>query len=131
MIPIKNFNPLPLRLSPLSALVFSLVAAWVCLPVSASDGFSHGKRPNIVFILTDDQGPWAIGASGMSQAKTPRIDRLAAEGARFTNAFTPTPVCSPARASILTSRYGSELGITDWINPTSDAGVGEIGRAHV
>src|SRR6185295_14177511 len=73
-------------------------------------------RPNIVFIMADDQGPWAFGASG-NQAPTPNMDRLAREGARFPNAFTPTPVCSPARASILTSRYGSELGITDWINP--------------
>jgi choline-sulfatase len=81
-------------------------------------------RPNIVFILADDQAPWALGASGHAQAHTPNMDRIAREGARFPNAFTPTPVCSPARASILTSRYGSELGITDWINPKADAGVG-------
>jgi uncharacterized sulfatase len=81
-------------------------------------------RPNIVFILADDQAPWALGASGHAQAHTPNMDRIAREGARFPNAFTPTPVCSPARASILTSRFGSELGITDWINPQTDAGVG-------
>ena len=107
-------------------LYFAIVTVVVLFSacVASTSKCAEPVRPNIVFILTDDQGPWAIGASGMSQAKTPRIDRLAAEGARFTNAFTPTPVCSPARASILTSRYGSELGITDWINPTSDAGVG-------
>lgn len=81
-------------------------------------------RPNIVFIMADDQAPWAIGASGYKQANTPNMDRIAREGARFPNAFTPTPVCSPARASILTSRYGSELGITDWIHPQADAGLG-------
>lgn len=81
-------------------------------------------KPNIVFIMADDQAPWALGASGYAQAKTPNMDRIAREGARFPNAFTPTPVCSPARASIMTSRYGSELGITDYINPKVDAGVG-------
>lgn len=81
-------------------------------------------RPNIVFIMADDQGPWAVSASGQSLVATPNMDRIAREGARFTHALTPTPVCSPARASILTSRYGSELGILDWINPTGDRGLG-------
>lgn len=81
-------------------------------------------RPNIVFILADDQAPWTIGAAGYRQIKTPNIDRLTREGAYFPQAFTPTPVCSPARASILTSRYGTELGITDWINPEKDKGMG-------
>jgi len=82
------------------------------------------SRPNIVFIMADDQGPWAYGASGHPDAKTPNMDRIAREGVRFVNAFTPTPVCSPARASVMTSRYGSELGITDWINPNVDKGLG-------
>ena len=81
-------------------------------------------RPNILFILTDDQGPWAFGPSGYRQVKTPNMDRIAREGAYFPNAFTPTPVCSPARAAIMTSRYGTELGIFDWINPAVDKSLG-------
>lgn len=81
-------------------------------------------RPNIVFILADDQAPWAFRATGYTQAYTPNMDRLAREGARFTHALTPTPVCSPARASIMTSRYGTELGIFDWINPQVDKDLG-------
>lgn len=76
-------------------------------------------RPNIVLIYADDQGAWALGAAGNRQAHTPVIDRLAREGARFLNSFTTTPVCSPARASMLTSRYSSELGIPDFITPTT------------
>ena len=95
------------------------------LGLVATQGLAAGEiRTNLLFIMADDQGPWAYGASGNGQVPTPNMDRIAREGARFPNAFTPTPVCSPARASILTSRYGSELGITDWINPKVDAGVG-------
>lgn len=77
----------------------------------------HGQqqRPNIIFILTDDQAPWAFGASGDPNASTPTMDRLAREGAYFHNAFCTTPVCSPSRASIMTSRYASEYGILDFI----------------
>ena len=82
------------------------------------------SRPNIVFILADDQAPWAIGAAGHPQVRTPNMDRIAHEGVRFTHALTPTPVCSPARAAIMTSRYGTELGITDWINPQFDGPLG-------
>jgi uncharacterized sulfatase len=82
------------------------------------------ERPNILFVYTDDQALWTLGASGYRSARTPNMDRLAREGAYFTNAFTTTPVCSPSRAGLLTSRYGSELGVTDWLNPKVDAGMG-------
>lgn len=74
------------------------------------------SRPNIVFIMTDDQAPWAWSMAGNPQIETPNMDRIAQEGALLANAFVVTPVCSPSRAELLTSRYGSELGITDWIN---------------
>ncbi len=73
------------------------------------------SRPNVVFIYTDDQAPWALGASGNPQAFTPNMDRLVREGAYLTNSFTTTPVCSPSRVSLITSRYGSENGILDFI----------------
>ncbi len=82
-------------------------------------------RPNIISIVTDDQAPWSLGVYGNRESRTPHTDRLAAEGARFTNAFSVTPVCSPSRATFLTGRYGAEFGITDWIHPDEDAaGVG-------
>ena len=82
--------------------------------------------PNIVFVLTDDQAPWAFGSSvrdgqydNVPVAYTPNMDRLAKEGAMFTHFFCATPVCSPARAAIATGRYASELGIKDFI-PSPD-----------
>lgn len=73
------------------------------------------QAPNILFVLTDDQAPWALGASGDPNADTPNLDRLVSQGAYLQNAFTTTPVCSPARASIMTSRYASEYDILDFI----------------
>lgn len=71
--------------------------------------------PNIVVILTDDQGAWAMGCAGNAEVQTPNLDRLAAEGIRFENCFCASPVCSPARASIVTGRMPSQHGVHDWI----------------
>lgn len=83
-----------------------------------------GPRPNILFVFTDDQAPWALGLSGHPQALTPNMDRLFRDGAWLTRAYTVTPVCSPSRAALLTSRYGTELGITDWIRPRQEDELG-------
>ncbi len=74
-----------------------------------------GKIKNILFILTDDQGAWAMGCSGNSELKTPNLDRLAGEGERFENFYCASPVCSPARASILTGKMPSSHGVHDWL----------------
>jgi arylsulfatase A len=78
---------------------------------------SHGAAapPNFVFILADDLGVRDLGCYGNPYFATPNLDRLAAEGARFTNAYAACPVCSPTRASILTGRYPVRTGVTDWI----------------
>ena len=78
-------------------------------------------RLNIVLIVTDDQASWSVGAYGNPDARTPVLDRLAREGVLFRNAFVTTPVCSPSRAGFLTGRYGTELGIRDWISPDEAA----------
>ena len=56
------------------------------------------KKPNIILLLSDDQGEWAMGCSGNHEIITPNIDRIAREGIRFRNFFCTSPVCSPARA---------------------------------
>lgn len=73
------------------------------------------KKPNIVFIISDDQGYWSLGCSGNKEIITPNIDRLASEGMRFENFFCASPVCSPARASLLTGAIPSQHGVHDWL----------------
>ncbi len=71
------------------------------------------RRPNIVFILTDDQRWDYMGCMGHPFLKTPHIDRLAAEGALFNNAFCTTSLCSPSRATFLTGTYAHTHGVTN------------------
>lgn len=73
------------------------------------------SRPNILIIMSDDQGEWAMGCSGNHELETPSLDRIAREGTRFTNFFCTSPVCSPARASFLTGRIPSQHGVHDWL----------------
>lgn len=94
----------------------------------AAETVGAAARPNFVFIYTDDQASWTLGCYGNPQAHTPNLDRLAAQGARLTNALVATPVCSPARAGLFASRYGTEVGILDFIpNPGRKAYTPETG----
>lgn len=88
----------------------------IILPISlrAEDA---PRRPNVVFFLVDDLGWTDLGCFGSTFYETPHLDRLAASGMRFTQAYTACPVCSPTRASILTGKYPVRVGITDYINP--------------
>ncbi len=86
--------------------------------LQASGGalLAQGSRPpNVVFILTDDQGQWTLGCYGNREIRTPHLDQLAAGGARLTRAFAATPVCSPSRATFFTGKIPSQHGIQDWI----------------
>lgn len=82
------------------------------MPITDALGAAE-KRPNIIFILTDDQRFDGMSCAGHPFARTPNIDRIAKEGARFTNAFVTTSLCSPSRASFLTGKYVHTHGVKD------------------
>ena len=71
--------------------------------------------PNILLFLTDDHAQWANGAYGNREILTPNLDALAETGILMQNAYTPTPVCSPGRACLLTGRFSSQHGIHDYL----------------
>ncbi|MBL8179355.1 MAG: sulfatase [Bryobacterales bacterium] len=73
------------------------------------------SRPNIVFILADDLGWAELGCYGNRFCSTPHLDRLAADGLRFTHAYSAAPVCSPMRASFMTGQTPARVGILDYL----------------
>jgi arylsulfatase A-like enzyme len=75
------------------------------------------RPPNLVFILTDNQGAWTLGCYGNPDIRTPHIDRLAAEGIRFDRALSSNPVCSPTRATLLTGLMPSQHGVHCFLDP--------------
>ena len=89
------------------------------------------KQPNVVFIISDDQGFWSLGCAGNREIYTPNIDRLAAQGMRFENFFCVSPVCSPARASLLTGCIPSQHGVHDCGMTTNVEHPSNIWRANI
>ena len=98
------------RNSAISSLILQCVLV-VCvsfgwIPTSAAES----ERPNVVLIVADDLGYGDLGCYGSEFVKTPRIDRLAVDGIRFTDFHTSGPMCTPTRVSILTGRYQQRFG---------------------
>lgn len=76
---------------------------------------TESKKPNIVLIIADDLG-WAdLGCYGNAYFESPNLDKLAAKGVRFDNAYAGSHVCSPTRASLLTGRYPARVGLTNYL----------------
>ncbi|MDI6829283.1 MAG: sulfatase-like hydrolase/transferase, partial [Armatimonadota bacterium] len=101
--------------------IFGAGAAAACLPfIDVNGAFAGGKKPNFVFILTDDQRYDAMSCAGHPFLYTPNIDRLAKEGARFANAFVTTALCSPSRGSFLSGRYAHSHGVINNGTPWND-----------
>ncbi len=79
------------------------------------------RRPNIVVILADDLGYGDVGSYGGTVIETPHMDQIAAEGMRFTSAYSSAPICSPSRAGLLTGRYPLRSGIVQAMQAAGDS----------
>jgi len=107
-----------------SASASAALAARALAAGAAARGAARGaRRPNILLVHTDDQAQWAMGAYGNRDVHTPNMDKIAAAGALFTRAFVSTPVCSPARATLMTGLDSIQHHVEDWIHPKEKIGL--------
>ena len=93
-----------------AGFIFLLCLSFLSKATQASSA-APPKRPNIVFILADDLGYADLGCYGAKEIKTPNLDKLAAEGMRFTDFYAPAGVCTPTRASLMTGSYPKRVGL--------------------
>ena len=84
---------------------------------------SAAEEPNFILIFADDLGYGDLGVYGSSKIRTPHLDRMAAEGLRFTDFYTTAPFCSPSRASLLTGRYPVRAGVPYVLFPMETTGL--------
>jgi arylsulfatase A-like enzyme len=102
----------------IAALFFSAVALLVSSAVLAAE------RPNIILILCDDLGYGDLACYGAPKIKTPALDKMAAEGMKFTDFHTGSPLCSPSRSAFLTGCYPRRIGLAKGVlRPDSDRGI--------
>ncbi|MDH4195831.1 MAG: sulfatase [Candidatus Aminicenantes bacterium] len=113
----------------------AVVAASSCVPAARRGLRLRGSRrpPNIVLVLTDDQGYADLGCYGARDFETPTLDRLAAAGIRFTNYCVAQAVCSASRASLLTGCYPNRIGLLHALMPWAENGLarGEVTVAEL
>ena len=99
----------------MSLIRASLRNAFLCLLLLTACS-AAAERPNILFILTDNQPASIIGTYGNADVKTPHIDQLAREGVQFNHAYAVNGMCSPTRATLMTGLMPSQHGIHSWLD---------------
>lgn len=104
---------------PLSALILLALIT----PIVALRATSAERPPNLVVIFCDDLGYGDLGCYGSPTIRTPHLDRMAAEGLRFTDFYAAAPVCTPSRAALLTGRYAIRSGMNNVLFPDSKGGL--------
>src|SRR6266481_4659633 len=92
------------------AILLAIILGLTGLPAALCS--QKAPRPNILWIIADDQVPYVMGSYGNKQVHTPNLDKLASQGMRFDRAFCNSPVCTASRQSFLTGRYPRTIGVT-------------------
>ncbi|QHI70070.1 sulfatase family protein [Tichowtungia aerotolerans] len=100
---------------------YKTVAAMIGLVVGLGQAAAE-KKPNILYIMADDQRYDTLGCTGNPVLKTPNIDRLAEQGVSFSKAFATTPICCVSRVSVLTGQYARRHGVHDFFTQVPDLG---------
>ncbi len=114
---------LPLRLRPRAAAIASRLLLLLFLACRAHAATASATPPNVVLIFVDDLGYGDLGCFGAKDIRTPHIDRLAAEGNKFTSFYVGQAVCTASRAALLTGAYPNRVGMGGALNHTSTTGI--------
>ena len=105
-------SPLPLFRPDLPSVLVLLTVAMLLWPV-ANFGAAESRRPNVIFILADDLGYGDIGCFGQKKIRTPNLDRMAAEGMKFTQHYAGNAVCAPSRCVLMTGKHPGHAWVRD------------------
>ena len=103
----------------MSKIVAILALAAACL----LPALGEERPPNVIIIFTDDQGYGDVGVYGAEGYETPHLDRMAAEGRKFTQWYASQPVCSASRTGLLSGCYSTRVGINGALGPGSRIGI--------
>lgn len=114
----------------IGCIAFACITIFFSCKRSKKEQVLVENRPNVILIMTDDQGIGDFGFLGNPYVKTPNLDKIAAESLNLTN-FYVSPVCAPTRASLMTGRYSERTGVYDTYNGGATMGDGEITIAEV
>lgn len=107
------------KMTPMRVSLGAALAVFLLAPTAPAAPPTTETRPNVVLIVADDLGHGDAGFTGAKDIRTPHMDRLAADGARFTDFYANSPLCSPTRAALLSGRYPQEAGVWKGV-PTKD-----------
>jgi arylsulfatase A-like enzyme len=105
--------------APLRGRLFFVVTTWLAIGLASVTAKAEGPL-NIIVVMADDHGQWALGSYGLQQIDTPNIEFLADQGVLFQNAMSPAPVCSAARASFHTGKMPSQHGVHDFLSESPE-----------
>ncbi|MEP6956919.1 MAG: sulfatase, partial [Chthoniobacterales bacterium] len=107
------------------------LVALFAITLQPASGRAAERKPNVVFILADDLGWRDLGCYGSTFYETPNLDKLAAQGMRFTAGYAACNVCSPTRASLLIGKYPARLHLTDWLPGRADSPTQKLKRPAI
>ena len=121
--PATSSEPIPVHpqrsgatsVCPRKRLLIPVLLLIGCYHSPSRESFSAELRPNVLLIVSDDQGYPDLGCMGIKPIRTPSLDRLAAEGVRATSFYVTWPACTPSRGSLLTGRYPQRNGLYDMV----------------
>jgi arylsulfatase A-like enzyme len=119
----RNQKPQPMNWNHGSVLKLTLTAALGFFAIVFLGAAADKPKPNFVIIFTDDQGYQDVGCFGSPDIQTPNLDRMAAEGVRFTDFYVGQPVCSASRAALMTGCFPCRVGILGALGPKSKIGI--------